>query len=137
MVAVASATGAIAPIPGVSMAIDIAMIINKISFYKSQLGLPDENSDEFRRLIPENQQKVLKYCSSNMVQMATFIAGYSTKAIVEELVRLIPFVGPGIAAGISFSSTYAFLHDCLDELEETAEDLLKEMAARAVEGVRL
>jgi hypothetical protein len=47
--------------------------------------------------------------------------------------RFIPFVGLAIAGGISFSSTYYFLHQCLKELEGTALDFVDEMTSRTVD----
>jgi hypothetical protein len=47
--------------------------------------------------------------------------------------RFIPFVGLAIAGGISFSSTYYFLHQCLKEFEGTAVDFVDEMTSRTVD----
>ena len=103
------------------------------SFYKSQLGLPDEDSFEFRKMTPENQEKVRKFCVTSAVQLASFLATYTAGSAVEEFARFIPFVGLAIAGGISFSSTYYFLHQCLNELEGSAVAFLDEMTTRAVD----
>ena len=50
MVASASAAAAMVPIPGLSVAVDIGLMIKEITFYRTQLGLPEEGSAEFANL---------------------------------------------------------------------------------------
>jgi hypothetical protein len=126
MIASASAAAAAVPLPGLNVAVDLVLLTNEVSFYKSQLGLPDENSSE-------NQEKVRKFCVTSALQMATFLATYTAGSTVEEFARFIPFVGLAIAGGISFSSTYYFLHQCLKELEGSALDFVDEMTSRTVD----
>ena len=133
MVASASAAAAAVPLPGLSVAVDLALLTSEVSFYKSQLGLPDEDSFEFRKMTPENQEKVRKFCVTSAVQLASFLAAYTASSAVEEFARFIPFVGLAIAGGISFSSTYYFLHQCVNELEGSAVAFLDEMTTRAVD----
>ena len=133
MVASASAAAACVPLPGLNVAVDLALLTNEVSFYKSQLGLPDEESHEFQKMTPENQEKVRKFCVTSAEQMAPFLATYTGGSAVEEFARFTPFVGPAIAGGISFKSTYYFLHQCLNELEGTALTFLDDMTTRAVD----
>ena len=133
MVASASAAAACVPLPGLNVAVDLALLTNEVSFYKSQLGLPDEESHEFQKMTPANQEKVRKFCVTSAVQMASFLATYAAGSAAEEFARFIPFVGLVIAGGISFSSTYYFLHQCLNELEGTALSFLDEMTTRTVD----
>ncbi len=130
MVAAASAAGAAIPLPGLSIAVDFSLLTNEMSFYKSQFGLPEENSDEFRRMAPENQEKISKFFVTSAVDIAKLIAVYSASSSVEEFSRFIPFVGIFIAGNISFSSTYYFLHQCLKEMEEAAMTFLDETSSR-------
>jgi predicted Zn-dependent peptidase len=84
-------------------------------------------------MTPENQEKVRKFCVTSALQMATFLATYTAGSTVEEFARFIPLVGLAIAGGISFSSTYYFLHQCLKELEESALDFVDEMTSKTVD----
>jgi hypothetical protein len=104
-----------------------------MNFYKSQLSLPEENSYEFKRMTPENQEKVRKFCVTSAIQMANLLAAYAASSAVEEATRYIPIVGSLIAGSISFSSTYYFLHECLKELEETAMVFLDATSTRVVD----
>lgn len=133
MVASASAAGAIVPLPGLSVAVDLALITNEVSFYRSQLGLPEEGTREFAVMNPENQERVRKFFFTTAMQVASFMTVYSSQAVLEEASRFIPFVGLAIAGGISFGSTYYFLHRCLAEIEKTAMSLLEDVARKSVD----
>lgn len=133
MVASASAAAACVPVPGLNVAVDLTLLTNEISFYKSQLGLPDEESHEFQKMTPANQEKIRRFCITSAVQISSFLGTYAAGSAVEEFARFIPFVGLAIAGGISFSSTYYFLHQCLNELEGTALAFLDEMTTRTVD----
>ena len=133
MIASASAAAAAVPLPGLNVAVDLVLLTNEVSFYKSQLGLPDENLYEFKKMTPENQEKVRKFCVTSALQMASFLGTYTAGSTVEEFARFIPFVGLAIAGGISFSSIYYFLHQCLKELEGSALDFVDEMTSRTVD----
>ena len=130
MVATASGPGALIPVPGLSMALDVVLLITEVKFYKSQLGLPDENSYEFENMTPEIKEKIQKFCLTSAVQLGNLIAAYTASFAVEEFTRFIPFIGSVIAASISFSSTYCFLQRCLNEMKETALEFLEALNTR-------
>jgi hypothetical protein len=132
MVAAASGVGAVVPVPGLSVALDLVLLTREVNMYKSQLGLPEETSYEFRRCTPEIRAKVKRFCLTSAVQIANLLKFYTASSAIEEFTRYIPFVGCAIAGGISFSSTYCFLKGCLNELEGTALDFMDEVKA----GVR-
>ena len=116
MVAAASSVGAAVPVPALSIAVDAALLTYEANFYQSELRLPEENLYEFQPTTPENQKKLRKFCFIFPERIRNLLASFA----VEEAVRYIPFLGSGIAGGISFISTYYFLHQCLDEMEEKA-----------------
>ena len=106
-----------------------------MNFYKSQLGLFKEDSDEFQRMSPINQEKVRKFCLTSAVQIGQLLKCYTASSAVEEFTRYIPLLGSAIAGSISFSSTYYFLHQCLNELEKIALDLLDEINANVGDDI--
>lgn len=132
-VAAASAAAALVPIPGLSVAVDIGLITDEISFYRSQLGLPEEGSVEFARLTVSNQEKVRKICLTTTTQVAGFMAAFASESTLEEFSRFIPFVGVGIASGMSFATTYYGLQHCLGHVEESALTILSEAANEALQ----
>ena len=117
MVASASAAAAAVPLPGLNIAVDLAMITQEMNLYKSQLGLTEL---KLRKMSPEDQEKFQKFCITNVVNLATRLTAYSAGTTIEEFSRFIPFIGSAIAGGISFACTYSFLHKSLDELERMA-----------------
>ena len=130
MVAAVSGAGAAVPLPGLSVAVDLALITKELNFYKSQLGLPEEDSKVFDGLSPEMQARIHKFCTTSAVELGTRLATYAAGSTVEEFARYVPFIGSAIAGSISFSTTYYTLYKCLNELEQTAMDFLDEIKAK-------
>ena len=127
MVASASFAGALIPVPGVSITADLALLTREVNLYKSQLGLPEENSSQFQRMSKENQARFRKFCVSGLMEIANLLALYAASSTVEEASRFIPIIGTVIAGSISFATTYHFLQQCLNELEKAALDYLDDV----------
>ena len=137
-VAAASFTGALIPLPGVSIAVDAILLRKEIDLYLSQLiGLSNENSDEFLKITPELRQKLQKFWAERTDQIPQLIAAYGASSAVEEAARYIPMLGIVIAGSISFSSTYCFLQRYLNKLESTGLEFIDEVNTRAVEDMPL
>ena len=49
------------PVNLVSIPIALAVLGGKAKFFRSQLGLPEEDSDEFKRMKPEFQERMRKF----------------------------------------------------------------------------
>ena len=135
MVASASFAAAIVPVPGLSIAVDLGLITAEITFYRSQLGLPEEGSERFENLDVQLQERVSKFCFTTAVQVGTLLAAFSAESVIEEVTRFIPFIGSVIAGSMSFCTTYYFLQRSLKELEETAMMVLDDIAARSVKDL--
>ena len=136
-IATLSLGGAIIPFPGLSIVADIALLKSEMELYKSQLGLPEENSSEFQRMTTENQAKVRQFCITSAAEVAKHLASYAASSAVEEVARYIPILGSAIAGSISFSSAYYFLHRCLDDFERTAMDYLDEVNIRVGDDLEI
>ena len=135
MVASASAAAALVPIPGLSFGVDAALILWELNFCRSQLGLPEEGSDEFATLPFTTQEKVRKVCLTTVAQLSGFLAVYTTEAALEDATRFIPFIGLAIASGMSFTTTYFVLKKLLKNVEEAAKLVLTEAAQKAFEEI--
>ena len=107
LIADASGAGALVPVPGLSVALDLGLLTNEVNFYKSQ-----ENSSELRKLTPEIQEKVRKFCLTGAVQIGQLVAAYTASSEVEKLTKYIPILESLINGSISFTSTYYFLRGC-------------------------
>ena len=132
-VASLSAAAALVPIPGLSIAVDIGLILKEFAFYRSQLGLPEEGTAEFEKLHFATKEAVSKICITTAAQATAFLSVYAAESAVEEVVRFIPILGSLISSGLSFSTTLVTLQKCLESVEETALLVLKEAASEANE----
>ena len=131
VVAAASAVVALVPIPGVSAAADLGLIVKELDFYRSQLGLPDESSDTFKTLTEATKVKVKMGLSVLEVASkgAGWLAAYATEMAAEEGVRLfLPLLGSVVASALSFGTTYLALKDCLKTMKEAAFAVFEEVA---------
>ena len=135
--AAVSGTCGLLPIPGFNTVVDIALIRKTVNFYKTQLGLPEENSYEFSKLTTKTQKKIREFCVTSAVQIGNVVGTYGVKsAIASEVTHLIPLIGSLVAGSISFSSTYFFLNCCLNDMEEAAIeflDILNEKVSNDIE----
>ena len=131
-VAVASAAVAVVPLPGLSFAVDLALITGEISFYRSQLGIPEPDSAEFSKLDLGRQERVGKFFFTSAAQISGFLAAYASQSVVEEASRYIPFVGLAVAGSISYGSTYYLLHRCLGTLEKMAIEIIEDFKEQAL-----
>ena len=136
---VASASGAAAafPVPGLSFVVDGALILNELSLYRTQLGLPEIESSEFAKLHLATKEKVLKVGLTTVAQLSGFLAPYAAQAALEEATRYIPVVGLVIASGMSFGATYYALSNLLTNVEEAAKLVLQEAAEKTAADLEL
>ena len=129
---VAAASGAVGaiPVPGLSFAVDAALILRELSFYRSQLGLPEIGSVEYFQLHVATRKKVLSVTLTTAAQLSPYLASYAASTAIEEFTRFVPFIGPAIASGMSFTATYYALSKILPDVEEAAKLVLKEAAQK-------
>ena len=127
-VALLSSSVALVPLPGVSLITDVVLILKEISLYKSNLGIPDEGTTEYSMLRTSTQQCIRQACAhmATTKGVQNLLRLYATEQVVEEVSRFIPFVGPVVAASMSFASTYKCLDHSLETMKETAINVMKE-----------
>ena len=128
MIASASAAAALVPLPGLSFAVDAALILTELRFYRSQLGLPEMGSAEFAKLHLVTKEKVIAVSLTTVAQLSGILAPFATEAAFKEVTRFIPFVGLAIASGMSFGATYYALTQLLKNVEEVALLVRREAA---------
>ena len=138
MFAAASGVGsALVQAAGLSEEIEVSLAaIEEVEFYKRQLGLPQENSYEFAKMALDTQEKIRRFSSGSEVLIRNLTAAYGSSYKVDAA-RFIPLVGVTIAGSVSFSSTYSFLHGCLDAMEETALEILGTLNTKLVNDMPL
>ena len=134
-VATLSAAVAFFPIPGLSIAVDVGLILKEFAFYRSQLDLPETGTAKFEKLHVTTQAAVTKLIITTPAHLAAYLSLLATESAVEEAVSLIPILGSLIASTMSFTTTYAALQECLKAVEETALLVLREASVEANEEV--
>ncbi len=134
-VALASAAAAAIPLPGVSIAADIGLLVEEIIHYKMQLGLDSGSLSKLSRELDIPMSSIQDILSQAVPTVALvnvnnyvlqMLARYAAGAAAEEVARFIPVVGTVVASGISFETTRRALNGCLRELKEGALMILEE-----------
>ncbi|XP_051960592.1 interferon-inducible GTPase 5-like isoform X1 [Xyrauchen texanus] len=132
-VALLSAGAAAVPVPGLSVAVDIALLVNEIQKYKTAFGLDDESLER----ISERSGKSIELLKSEMKSVAC--AGITinsiilllkqssvlvAESIVEHVVSFIPMIGSAVAAGMSYATVSYMLKEILNEIAEDGKNVL-------------
>ncbi|CAF1504995.1 unnamed protein product [Adineta ricciae] len=119
------------PVPGLSFAVDLTFILKASKFFFNQLGL-DESSLErmasltntdpstLKTIVKKNFDVSLLLTSQGIKEFLVTIPAVLFSDAAEEYLRLIPGIGPFIAAPISAGTTYYILKRILKKMEEVA-----------------
>jgi len=127
--ALLSGTIAIVPIPGLSLLVDIGMIVERNKFYFMQLGLDEDSLKQTARVMSCDVAELTQIVEKSKQEFLTWqgiktcIQGISSLAAaeaVEEFARFVPFLGSLMAGGISAVTTYKILNHVLSKMEQTA-----------------
>ena len=97
---------------------NLAHILNEVDFYRSQLGIPEKESAEFRNLHAGSKDKVLK-----TYQTLTFSFD-ENPSISDVILPLIPIIGDIK----SFHNAFHALRHSLELVEDAAFSVLEEAA---------
>ncbi|KAJ6652574.1 hypothetical protein lerEdw1_011396 [Lerista edwardsae] len=120
------------PIPGLSVACDVTILIRSLSQYRQSFGLDDESLhklaekvakpvDEIKEVI---QSPLAKEISRDLVLKLLTKAGGGALMVVEYLASNVPIFGSLAAGSISFGTTYYMLWSFLNEVAEDAHRVL-------------
>ena len=120
MVAVASVVMKFA-LGDFSFLINGQLIRNKVHFYKRQLGFPDEDSEEFDLLSEDLQKRVGKFQHQPCQDLLQWLKSFDpdNKYDIREFSGIFVTNTP-------FTFVKSFLEEILDEMEQTALDILME-----------
>ncbi|XP_030641238.1 interferon-inducible GTPase 5-like [Chanos chanos] len=122
-----SAGVAVAPVPGMSAAFDASVVMGFFASCYRAFGLDDASLERLSKrtgkdLKPLRKSKFVS-ALKNDVSLPVRI---SALALVEYISSLIPGVGSAAAAGISFGTTKWILNKGLNEIIDTAREIMKE-----------
>jgi predicted GTPase len=137
VVALGSAAGGAVPVVGASLAIDTAIIVGEVIFYKQQFGLNDKSLKKTSNLLKLATDK-LKGRLRTGVATAQMISHFATQLAASECAEkvtafVLPVLGSIIAAGISYGSTVSILMSLLEECVSDAYDINKQLMEKMSE----
>ena len=122
-----TAAATIVPLGFYNVGINVALVFRELSFYRSQLGLPEVRSAEFEKLRLATQEKVRRVGFTAAAQLSEFLAPYyAAQSTVEQALRYVPIVGVAIASSMSYGATYYALYKLLGAVEDAALSVLRE-----------
>ncbi|KAJ8332763.1 hypothetical protein SKAU_G00416590 [Synaphobranchus kaupii] len=127
-------SGAVAtvPIPGLSVAVDVNILVKELTSYYQAFGLDDEslqNLSDKTHVPLEELKAVLKsplnkeISADVVIKLLTKFAGGAVM-LLEYWVSTIPVLGSMAAGGISYATTHKMLSSCLNELADDAHNVL-------------
>ncbi|XP_006641593.3 interferon-inducible GTPase 5-like isoform X2 [Lepisosteus oculatus] len=120
------------PIPGLSVVVDVAILVCEIQRYYETFGLDEQSLSSLAERVgkPVEELKAVVKSPLNKEISADVVIKMLTKAaggglmLVEYWVSTIPVFGSMAAGGISFATTYHMLKSCLTELADDAQNVL-------------
>ncbi|KAJ6663844.1 hypothetical protein lerEdw1_009923 [Lerista edwardsae] len=120
------------PIPGLSVACDVAILIKSLSQYRQSFGLDDESLDRLAEKVTKPVEEIkavirsplAKEISRDLVLKLLTKAGGGVLMFVEYLASNVPIFGSLAAGSISYGTTYYMLWSFLNEVAEDAQRVL-------------
>ncbi|XP_058608565.1 interferon-inducible GTPase 5-like [Onychostoma macrolepis] len=132
-VALLSALVATVPVPGLSVAVDIAIVKREIETYYSTFGLDDpslqkicersgKTIEEFKSLMKSPLSGGINPAS--ILSLAGAASLFVAENTVEYVVSLVPLLGSLVAGGMSYMTVSTMLKRALNEIAEDARNVL-------------
>ncbi|XP_051960598.1 interferon-inducible GTPase 5-like [Xyrauchen texanus] len=132
-VALLSAGVAALPLPGLSVAVDVALIVYETLKYKTVFGLDDESlkrisvrSGKSIEFLMSVMKSIVRegITANSIIHLLKQSSVYVAEEAVEEVLSFIPIIGSLVAAGLSFATVYYMLKKILNEIAEDAKNVL-------------
>nr|XP_056703401.1 interferon-inducible GTPase 5-like [Euleptes europaea] len=134
--AIASCGAAAMPIPGLSMACDVAILVKSLSEYRKNFGLDDESLENLAKKVDKPVEEIKEVITSPLAKEITKDAvvkmlsqgtvtktGGGTLMVILNCSKVSIF-GSLVAGGIAFGTTYYMLCSSLNEIAKIAQDVL-------------
>ncbi|XP_060595184.1 interferon-inducible GTPase 5-like [Ruditapes philippinarum] len=136
-----SAVAGAAPIPGVGLCVDVAIIIKEVNFYREQFGLTDNDIKKTAEILRFQEEELKKE-----FDMETFLENCTKKGIIAlcryfavsyssaEIAKYaIPLLGSIINGTISYRTTSYCLTTILDDIYKASVKVSEKMSSDIVE----
>lgn len=122
------------PIPGLSVACDVGILVNAMISYRKAFGLDPQSLEKLANKLEKDVRELRSVIKSPIVvqeinkELATTLltrGAAGALMVVEYAASNIPVLGSMAAGGISFGTTYWMLYSFLKEIAEDAVRVLK------------
>ncbi|XP_060688331.1 uncharacterized protein LOC132820326 [Hemiscyllium ocellatum] len=143
MFAIVSGTLGLVPVPGLSFACDIAILIGALVHFRMYLGLDDASLERLANRVRKpvkNLKAVVKTplvggeITVDKVSRISLRLAVVSFSILETIIYFVPVLGSIFGAGSSFLMTYKLLSVGLEDLTECAHKVVK--TAFGIESIR-
>uniref|UniRef100_A0A3Q4GKY2 Interferon-inducible GTPase 5-like n=1 Tax=Neolamprologus brichardi TaxID=32507 RepID=A0A3Q4GKY2_NEOBR len=130
-----SAAVAAVPVPGLSIAVDLALLVGAVTHFVHAFGLdiPSLTRLSNRTGVPYADLRAViisplaaaEITAGLLMKVATQVGRTAALIAAEEVSRFIPFIGIPVAMGFSFATTYTILKSILNELADDAQKVFE------------
>jgi len=131
--AIVAAINGVNPIPGVDVAVDVAILLNLSKEIQDIYGLNEEHAKSLEKRIGDSivitkiKNNIASFASKFLIKEGILILlkRFGTSLAAKEVIKYIPFLGQAIAAGIGYKLTRSFGEELLDDAENIARQVLE------------
>lgn len=133
--ACASALSAAVSVPGLSVLIDVALMVSVTNKYAAAFGLDQPSLVRLAKITGVSLSDLTDVIKSPlaaqeithdlMIKVLAQTTTLSTLTVTKEMISLIPIIGIIPAIGLSAATTYKSLNNFLDQLTEDAQRVFK------------
>ena len=124
------------PVPGTDIAVDIGILVKLGQQIAEIYGLTSNQFEYVKRLlgpraVPVLLAKIAQFATKYLARegVMTLLKQIAKRATAKEVSKWIPFVGPLIAAGIGWYTTFMFGDQLVGEAEALAREILNGIVA--------
>ncbi|XP_038636285.1 interferon-inducible GTPase 5-like [Scyliorhinus canicula] len=126
-----SAASAVVPIPGLSIACDITLLVCTISSYRTHFGLDEDSLGRLAKRVGKTAEQLRSVVSSTLGQQVSsdiikevLIKTSGMKVLLSKVLTYLPFVGQVAAAVVSYDTINSMLNTAVEEMAEDAKRML-------------
>lgn len=134
-----SALGASIPVSGVSMAIDVSLLLYELRLHREQFVIGKEMLASLSQKVNPGVLEKIKWIQSIGTEehVISLFSSYVNSIRAEKICRAIPGFGTLIACGFSFGTTHQMLSGHLDLMEKVSNDIMELTLEEMIDAVKL
>jgi len=131
-----SAANGLNPIPGTDIAVDVGILLKLALQIAEIYGLTSNQFEYIKRLlgpraVPALLAKIAQFTTKYLAQegITVVLRQIAKRATAKAVAKWIPLVGPFVAAGLGWCTTFMFGDQLIDEAEALAREILNGIIA--------